>query len=274
MSDRLTGLLEGEYHFVSGIHHETYVYRSRGDKRFIYLAQTQNAWDDRLVANPQIKRAGQLEGRTVLTAKVPCVYGNLRRALAKAGANPEKIKFRFSEGDTKQPSHYAIELVRKGDIDAANVDIPFDYQGRKLGLNPIDLPEIPVIHNTTICANAEFVRRHEETTVMFLKGLVRAIHFFKTQKDKVCEILGRELAPLIHINESDEVEYLHQQWSRLLCSKPYPHPMAVWNVYQLEVAEDPKLNVIAPLEIWDTHYLRGIDDTGFIDGLYNGGSAQ
>ncbi len=97
---------------------------------------------------------------------------------------------------------------------------------------------------------------------------IDAIHFFKTQRQKVCEILSRELAPLLHLEGEDEVEYLHEQWSQLLLAKPYPHPLAIWNVYNLDVANDPNVNFIGPLEIWDTHYLRQIDDSGFIDHLY------
>lgn len=37
---------------------------------------------------------------------------------------------------------------------------------------------------------------------------------------KVCEILSRELAPMIHLEGDDEVEYLHQQWREGLSAKP------------------------------------------------------
>lgn len=36
----------------------------------------------------------------------------------------------------------------------------------------------------------------------------------------------------------------------------------------LDVAHDPEINFISPLEIWDTHYLRLIDDSGFIENLH------
>jgi ABC-type nitrate/sulfonate/bicarbonate transport system substrate-binding protein len=227
MSDRAACLFLGEYDFVSGLHHETYAYRARGDRRLVYLAQTQNSWDDRLITRPDITHPQELEGRKILTARVPCVAGNLRRALREAGANPDKIEFVFSGGDTKHPSHIAVDMVANGDIDAANVDLPFDLQATKQGLNSIELPDIPVIHNTTICANTDFVHSHRDVVLAFLRGLIRAIHFFKSEKEKVCEILTRELASLIHLKGDDEVEYLQKQWSRLLCAKPYPHPMAV-----------------------------------------------
>ena len=51
MSARASLLLQGEYEFLSGLHHQTYVYRTKGDKRFVYLAQTQNSWDGRLIEN-------------------------------------------------------------------------------------------------------------------------------------------------------------------------------------------------------------------------------
>ena len=271
MKDRAPCLLAGEYEFLSGLHHETYIYRAKGDKRFLYLAQTQNDWDDRLIARKEIREAKQLEGKKIWTSRAPCVGGNLDHALALAGLDTSQVEFIYGSEDR---GHEAVEKVARGELDAANVDIPFDLQAKKRGLNTIQLPSVPVIHNTTICASTEFVWKNEEKVRAFLRALIETVHFFKTEKQKVCEILSRELAPLVHLEGDDEVEYLHREWSKLLSPKPYPHPLAVWNVYNLDVAHDPKVNFISPFEIWDTHYLRQIDDSGFIDALYNGGSKK
>jgi hypothetical protein len=267
MRDRAKCLLDGSYEFLSGLHHETYIYRAEGNKRFLYLAQTQNDWDDRLIARADIKEPKQLEGKKIITARAPCVGGNLDHALALAGVDTSTIEFIYPDNER---GHDAVEAVARGDVDAANIDIPFDLQAKKRGLNYIQLPSVPVIHNTTICATTDFVWKNEEKATAFLKGLIEAIHFFKTEKQKVCEIISRELAPLINLEGDDEVEHLHREWAKLLSAKPYPHPLAVWNVYNLDVAHDPKINFIGPFEIWDTHYLREIDDSGFIDTLYNG----
>jgi len=274
--ERAALLLAGEYQFLSGLHHEPYLYRARGDKRLVFLAQTQNDWDDRLIVRPDIREARQLEGKRVLTGPAPCVYGNLRHALERAGADVSRVEFVFSsregEGEDSRLAvgPASIARVRRGDVDAANVDIPFDLQAKKRGLNAIELPSLPVIHNTTICASTDFVRDNEETVVKFLKALIEAVHFFKTEKQKSCAILAREYAPLIGLEGDDEIEYLHEQWSRLLSAKPYPDPSAVSNLYELDVAHDPKANSVGPLETWDTHYVRLIDDSGFIDALYHG----
>ncbi|HEY2989485.1 MAG TPA: ABC transporter substrate-binding protein [Candidatus Binatia bacterium] len=265
MSERAPGLLTGRYEFLSGLHHETYIYRAKGDKRLVYLAQTQNDWDDRLISRPEITKAKQLEGKRILTNRAPCVGGNLEQSLQRAGVDTSQVELVYGRHEGK---HRAVEMVMRGEVDAASVDIPFDLQAKKRGLNVIELPARPVIHNTTICANMEYVRKNEETVIAFLKALIEAIHFFKTEKQKTCALLRDHLVPLLHLEGDDEVEYLHDQWSRLLSAKPYPHPLAVWNVYDLDVGHDPKVNFIGPLEIWDTHYLRIVDDSGFIDGLY------
>jgi hypothetical protein len=100
--------------------------------------------------------------------------------------------------------------------------------------------------------------------------MIDAIHYFKTQKSTVCEILEEHLAPLIGLNGADEIEHLQRGWAQLLSPKPYPHPLAVWNVYNLDVAHDPAVNHIGPFEIWDTGYLRAIDDANYVEELYGG----
>ena len=82
MAHRAKLALAGEIDFLSGLHHETYRERAKGEKRLTYLAQAQNNWDDRLVASAEIKNVEDLKGRKIVChAKAPCVSGNLRAVL-------------------------------------------------------------------------------------------------------------------------------------------------------------------------------------------------
>ncbi len=271
MSERAPRLLDGTYDFLSGLHHETYIYRAKGDKRFVYLAQAQNDWDDRIVAAANIQSPRDLEGqKLVVTSSAPCVMGNMKHAIQVGGANLDAIDFVVLEGPKNFACRDAVEEVASGRAAAAAVDIPFDLQGEKRGLHRLPIPSVPVIHNATICANREWVSENPDSAIAYLKSMIDAIHFFKTQPQKVCNILERNLAPLIGLQGSDEIEHLQAGWAQLLSAKPYPHPLAVWNVYNLDVAHDPEVNHIGPFEIWDTSYLRSIDDSGYIDGLYGG----
>jgi len=197
MSQRGPLLLDGTYDFLSGLHHEPYYYRARGDKRFIYIAQAQNDWDDRIIATQEIASAKDLEGkRIIVTSTAPCVYGNLKHSIELGGADLGKVEF-VTMADLQMQTGIgsAVEAVAKGEAVAANVDAPFDLQGEKLGLHRLETPSVPVIHNATMCANGEWVQDNEETTYAFLRSMVDAIHFFKTEPQRVCEIIEREVAP-------------------------------------------------------------------------------
>ena len=43
---------------------------------------------------------------------------------------------------------------------------------------------------------------------------------------------------------------------------------AIANVFQLAMRRDPEVKGFNPLALWNTHYLRELDDSGYIDKLY------
>jgi len=102
----------------------------------------------------------------------------------------------------------------------------------------------------------------------FLKGFIEALHFFKTRPDLVVPILKKNLAKRYELEDDEYYVHLQREWAKLLNKKPYPLPSAIQNVYDLDVGKDPKMRHIGPMEPWDLHHLRKIDDSGFIDRLY------
>ena len=49
--------------------------------------------------------------------------------------------------------------------------------------------------------------------------------------------------------------------------EPYPTPLAVANTYEIATLEYPQANGINPLALWDLHWVKELDDQGFIDAL-------
>ncbi len=161
-----------------------------------------------------------------------------------------------------------VDEITSGKAVAALVDMPFDLYGTKKGLHVVDLPDRPVIHNTTLLATSDYIKDNEETVYAFLKGFIEALHFFKTKPDQVVPILKNNLAKRYGLQEDEYYIHLQREWAKLLSKKPYPLPAAIQNVYDLDVGKDPAMHNIGPMEPWDLHYLRKIDDSGFIDQLY------
>ena len=269
MAHRAKLALAGEIDFLSGLHHETYRERAKGEKRLTYLAQAQNNWDDRLVAAPEIQTVGDLKGRKIVChSKAPCVSGNLRAVLETCGLQPAEINIEVIHGASGKFLGFVDEITG-GDAVAALVDMPFDLYGVKRGLHVVDLPDRPVIHNTTLLATSDYIRAHEETVYAFIKGFIEALHFFKTRPGEVIPILKGNLASRYGLQEDEYYVHLQREWAKLLSRKPYPLAAAIQNVYDLDVGKDPTMRHIGPMEPWDLHYLRQIDDSGFIDQLYD-----
>jgi len=268
MAHRAKLVLAGEIDFVSGLHHETYRERARGEKRLVYLAQAQNNWDDRLMAGSKINKVEDLKGRKIIChTKAPCVAGNLAAVLETCGLKPDEIQIEASEIPAGKHLEF-IERVCSGDAAAALVDMPFDLYGQKKGLHIVALPDRPVIHNTTLLTTTDYIKANDGTVTSFLKGFIEAIHFFKTRSAETVQILKKNLARRYGLAEDEYYVHLQREWARLLSKKPYPLPSAIQNVYDLDVGKDPAMKHIGPLETWDLHHLRAIDDSGFIDRLY------
>jgi ABC-type nitrate/sulfonate/bicarbonate transport system substrate-binding protein len=268
MAHRSKLILAGEIDFISGLHHETYRQRAKGERRLVYLAQTQNRWDDRLVAPAAVKGVDELRGkRIVCHSSAPCVTGNLKAILRQLGFKEGEIKVEAIESMTGNLTSYVDEVVA-GKAAAALVDMPFDLYGENKGLKIVPLPERPVIHNTTILTTTEYIRENRDNVIRFLKAIIDAIHFFKTRPDEVADILHRNLSKRYTLDDRAYFVHLQREWAKLLLAKPYPLPAAIQNVFELDAAHDPNMGNVSPMEPWDLHYLREIDDSGFIDQLY------
>ena len=70
--------------------------------------------------------------------------------------------------------------------------------------------------------------------------------------------MNREQAALTHASVASVLE-----------SKMFPTMQAITNVYQEALRQDKEDAArVNPMELWDLHHLRRLDDAGFIDSLY------
>jgi hypothetical protein len=113
-----------------------------------------------------------------------------------------------------------------------------------------------------------FVKDHPTEVRLLTKGFVDAIHFFLTRRQETLEILKEHASPILKLQSDEEVETLYDEWAQSLERKPYPSPQAISNVFQLAARRNPEIFRYNPLALWDTHFVRELDDSGYIDRLY------
>jgi hypothetical protein len=68
------------------------------------------------------------------------------------------------------------------------------------------------------------------------------------------------------INSRRELERQFDSIVKLLQLKPFPTAQAIANTFEIATAEFGSADV-NPLTLWDLHWVKELDDNGFIDGL-------
>jgi len=113
-----------------------------------------------------------------------------------------------------------------------------------------------------------FVQKHEQEIRRLIRGFVEAIQFFITHKQHSLDILKQFVTPILSLKSDEEVEALYQEWTQSLERKPSPSIEAIANVFQLALRRNLEIASFNPLALWNTHYVRELDDSGYIDKLY------
>ena len=254
---------DGSVEFVGGNHVSTYGARTRGDQ-WLYLGQTVSWLDHRLV----VRADSGIDGVSDLKEKVVAIRGNHPGLntwlfLKQHGLDQDRgdVTLERIRGSA------TWEMVRDGTADAALVNPPADLFAQRAGLKVIDVDPLPMVWFTTMSSGRKFVDGHPDIVERFLKGACQGIAYFKTHRQESIQIIQDR-----YKTDGDlDLEAATRLWesiSKILSPKPYASFQAVGNVYELAKRKDPAAAQVEPTSLWDYHHLRKIDDSGFIDSLY------
>lgn len=261
-------LKNGHVDLISGNHHNLYVRNAKNGEDFVHLAQATNNWtENRLVVNREIQSVQDLKGKKIAADKLTSHAGlNIWLFLKQEGLDADRGDVELVE--LRGSSEDRWRRVINGEFAGTFVTIPHDARAAAAGAHVIVVRAIPMIRGVTLTTTMGFVKRHEEEIRLLTRGFVDAIHFFITRKQETLEILREHAAPILKLQSDGEVEKLYDEWAQSLERKPYPSPAAIANVFQLAVRRNPEIAGFNPLALWDTHFVRELDDSGYIDRLY------
>ncbi len=262
--DAHKNVADGSVEFVGGNHVSTYAARTRGDK-WVYLGQTVSNLNHCLVvkADSGISQISDLRGKVVgVRGEHPGLNSWL--FLKQNGLDVDK-------GDIKlhkvAKGANIWEAVRDGQVAATFVTPPADIFAQRAGLKVIAVEPLPMVWFTTMSSGLAFVERHPDIVERFIKGVIEGIAYFKTHREESIRIIEAKYKSEGDLDR-EAAAHLYDGLAKILEPKPYATIKAVSNVYQLAVRQDKAAEKIEPTALWDYHYLRRIDDSGFIDRLY------
>ncbi|MFT5540239.1 MAG: ABC-type nitrate/sulfonate/bicarbonate transport system substrate-binding protein [Alphaproteobacteria bacterium] len=268
---------KGEIEFVSGNHVSTYAARARGDT-WTYVGQSMSNNNVALVAHPDtgIQKIADLRERKV-GARGNHPYLNVWLYLKQHGLDADKDEvelIRRAQQDVtepgKGPRKTLIDMVSDKDVDACFLNKPSADFARRKGLTVIDVDPQHMIFYMTMSTSKKMVDERPDVVERVLKGIIEGIAYFKINREETIQILidrydndgklDRELAENLYDDLAPKFEP---------CL--YPSMRSIANVYQEALKQDEKNGDAAkihPLALWDFHFLRQIDDSGFVRNLY------
>ena len=260
-------LKSGHVDLISGNHHNLYVRNARNGDDFVHLAQATNNWtENKLVVGPGIRSLQDLKGKKIVADKLTSHAGlNIWLFLKQEGLDADRGDIELVE--LRGSSEDRWRKVLAGEYAGTFVTLPHDSRAAQAGAHVISVRAIPMIRGVTLTTTMTFVKNHQDDVRLLTKGFVDAIHFFLTRRQETLEILNEHATPILKLQSDAEVETLYDEWAQSLERKPYPALAAISNVFQLALRRNPEIVGYNPLALWDTHFIRELDDSGYIDQL-------
>jgi hypothetical protein len=159
--------------------------------------------------------------------------------------------------------------VLNGECIACFMDPLYQEEPLKAGLKFLPVPDLPVISHYAQACTGAFAREKSAVLGDYVKALIHAICWMKHRKQEAMEVVTGEPMRRMKITDVHEMEKHFDAIIGKLQIKPYPTLEALAATYEIACKEYGAKG-LNPLALWDLHWVKELDDQGFIDALTEG----
>lgn len=135
------------------------------------------------------------------------------------------------------------------------------------GLKVLSVPDVPIVGQFAQACLAEYARSHDTLMRSYVKSVLHALVWLTARPDEAFTALAAELRSAMELSDAAELRRRFDSVVGGLKIRPYPTPQAIANTYEIATIEFPNAAGLNPLSLWDLHWVKELDDTGFIDEL-------
>ena len=216
-----------------------------------------------LVSHPSIKRHEDLKGKIGGThiAGTTAEFA-LKVGLKKIGLDPLKdTSLRVIGGAIER-----MVALQKGIVQFTVVTEAGKAQAERLGYpTVVDMVtlQIPFPQNG-IYTSTKLIRENPDLVRRYMRAYVEALHFYKTQKEDTIKIMRK-------YSRVEDRRVLEDAWdwhAKFMPEAPYP-PIDGYQLVLNDIAEkNPKAAQANVKDYIDARFVKELEDSGFIKGLY------
>ena len=232
----------------------------------VFIAAGMTSLNYVLMGKAGIKTGEQLKSGTVAISRFGSATDSIARfALKKIGLTPGKDVTLVQVGSG--PDRLAALL--SGRVSAAVINPPSNFIAEKKGLAVVaDVAQMGLVFQHTGAATTRrFIREHPETVRRYVKSHVEAVHRIWTDKEATVKTLGKYMGSTVdrEILEKSRENILTES---LLPKKQLPSLEGLKTVLEDIAERDPRAKAAKPEQFVDATFIRELDQSGYIDGLY------
>ncbi len=163
--------------------------------------------------------------------------------------------------------------VLSGDCLATFISPLYLPEARAAGLTVLPVPEIPIVGHFAQACLASFARDNSQLMRRYVKSVLHALFFLMHDFNRAFDTLSAELQKSMAIEDHAALRCRFDWVVNGLKIPPYPTTEAIMNTYAIATMEYPAARGLNPLALWDLHWVKELDDEGFIAELFSGSAA-
>ncbi len=228
------------------------------------IAGIVNLLEYKIMAAKEITRPAELKGKKAAVATIGgAAYQAMQYALEKWGMAPDKDVAMIQIGS--QPAR--LQALMAGGVQAAALALPATIKAQKAGFGTLmDLSvEGLEYQQTTLATTRGYMQANPETVKKVLRAYLEGIAYAKTRKEETLRIMAK----YFKIEDREELETTYNEYVlKIIPKKPYPTLKGLQLAMDELAGKNPRVKGAKPEQFMDLRFLRELDESGFIDRLY------
>lgn len=229
----------------------------------VMIAGIVNTFAFQFVTVKEINSPAQLKGKRIGVNRfgaAPDVAA--RYALKHMGIDPREVTIlQLGEQATR------LAAMKTGQLDAAILLPPITTIAQKEGMNVLlDMSELGAEFQITGLASSQsFLAQKRGSAMRFMRAFIEGIHYYKTRKKESMNIIAKYM----RTSDMEAVAATYEYFAhKIVPKKPYPSIKGTKALLDLLAKDRPEAARVSPERFVNVTLLRELDESGFIDRLY------
>ena len=247
--------------------HQEYLYEEVAQGRHratMFLCPVPDT-DARLVVGPDTQTVDDLRGKAIAVRDRGRPHA-IRMQLRQLGIEREVTLVTVADDAVGRWAQW--KTVVSGECAATFIPPLNIAPALEAGLRPLEVPALQLIGHFAHGCASDFASAYDDLMFRYVKSSIHAFALMKMRRDEALQLVAGEPARLMGLQ--DNPAELERQFDCIAASlqiRPYPTPAGIANTYEIACDEWPGAAGINPMTLWDVHWVKQLDDEGWIDAL-------